>query len=139
MALDDGFILRNPLQSSAVKIKGKAANVTEPYTVDQMRFLAAHLGEVKREMDRAWLALSISLPLRPEEVLGLKWEDVDLENCVIHVRNTVTHPTRNEPEFKPYTKTASSVRELAFPREILAYLPKPGKPEDFVVGGGGRQ
>ncbi len=135
MALDDGFILRNPLQSSAVKIKGKAANVTEPYTVDQMRFLAAHLGEVKREMDRAWLALSISLPLRPEEVLGLKWEDIDLENCVIHVRNTVTHPTRNEPEFKPYTKTASSVRELAFPREILAYLPKPGKPEDFVVGG----
>ena len=135
MALDDGFVLRNPLQSSAVKIKGKASNITEPYTVEQMRHLAANLGEVKREMDRAWLALSISLPLRPEEVLGLKWEDVDLENCIIHVRNTVTHPTRNEPEFKPYTKTASSVRDLAFPREILEYLPKPGKPEEFVVGG----
>lgn len=135
MAVDDGLILRNPLQSSAVKIKGKAANVTEPYTVDQMRHLAAHIGDIKRDMDRAWLAISISLPLRPEEVLGLRWEDVDLENCIIHVHNTVIHPTRNEPEFKPYTKTASSIRDLAFPREILEYLPEPGKPEEFVVGG----
>ncbi len=115
MAVDDGLILRNPLQSSAVKIKGKAANVTEPYTVEQMRHLAAHIGEVKRDTDRAWLAISISLPLRPEEVLGLQWRDVDLENCIIRVHNTVTHPARNEPEFKPYTKTAASIRDLAFP------------------------
>lgn len=135
MAIDDGLILRNPLQSSAVKIKGKAASTTEPYSVEQMRHLASHLDDIRRPMDKAWLALSISLPLRPEEVLGLKWEDIDLENCVIHVRNTVTHPTRNEPEFKPYTKTASSVRDLAFPKEILSYLPDPGKPDEFVVGG----
>ena len=53
----------------------------------------------------------------------------------IHVCNTVTHPTRNEPEFKPYAKTASSIRDLAFPEEILQYLPQPGKPQEFIVGG----
>lgn len=135
MAVDDGLILRNPLHSSAIKIKGKASTVTEPYTVEQMRYLAAHIGHVKHDADRAWLAISISLPLRPEEVLGLRWEDVDTENCVIHVRNTVIHPSRNEPEFKPYTKTASSIRDLAFPKDILEYLPPKGKPDDFVVGG----
>lgn len=135
MALDDGLIHKNPLQSSSVKIKGSAASATEPYSVEQMRHLAAHLDDVRRPMDKAWLALSISLPLRPEEVLGLKWEDVDLDACSIHVHNTVTHPTRNEPEFKPYPKTASSVRDLTFPREILAYLPEPGRPDEFVVGG----
>lgn len=135
MAIDDGLILKNPLQSSAVKIKGKAASTTEPYSVEQMRHLASHLDDIHRPMDKAWLALSISLPLRPEEVLGLKWEDIDRENCIIHVRNTVTHPTRNEPEFKPYTKTASSVRELAFPKEILVYLPTPGQPDEFIIGG----
>ncbi len=135
MAIDDGLIARNPLQSSSVKIKGKAASATEPYSVEQMRYLATHLEEIKRPMDRVWLAISISLPLRPEEVLGLKWADVDLENCVIHVHNTVTHPTRNEPEFKPYTKTASSVRDLTFPKEILAYLAEPGRPDEFMIGG----
>ena len=54
---------------------------------------------------------------------------------MLHVRNTVIHPTRNEPEFKPYTKTAASVRDLAFPREVLRYLPERGRPEEFVVGG----
>ena len=68
-------------------------------------------------------------------MLGLTWADVDEENCILHIRNTVTHPTRNEPEFKPYTKTAASVRDLVFPREVLRYLPKRGKPEEFVVGG----
>ena len=135
MAIDDALIVRNPMQSSSVKIKGKAANATEPYSVEQMRYLANHICDVQRPMDRAWIALSISLPLRPEEVLGLTWKDVDLENCALHVRNTVTHPTRNEPEFKPYTKTASSVRTLAFPKEILPYLPEPGKPDGFVIGG----
>lgn len=135
MAIDDGLIVRNPLQSSAVKIKGKAASTTEPYSVGQMRYLASHLDDIRRPMDKAWLALSISLPLRPEEVIGLRWGDIDRENCVIHVRNTVTHPTRNEPEFKPYTKTASSVRDLAFPKEILAYLPDCDKSDEFVIGG----
>lgn len=135
MAIDDGLIPRNPLQASSMKIKGKAANTTEPYTVEQMRHLASHLGDVKKDLDRTWLAISISLPLRPEEVLGLKWEDVDMEHCVIHVRNTVTHPTRNEPEFKPYTKTASSIRDLAFPKEILPFLSGRGKDEEFVIGG----
>ncbi len=135
MAIDDALIVRNPMQSLSVKIKGKAASATDPYSVEQMRHLANHICDVQRPMDRAWLALSISLPLRPEEVLGLTWKDVDTENCVLHVRNTVTHPTRNEPEFKPYTKTTSSVRTLAFPKEILPYLPEPGKPDEFVIGG----
>lgn len=135
MAVEEGLIPRNPMQSGSLKIKGVAATATEPYTVEQMRYLAAHLNDVVNPMERAWLALSISLPLRPEEVLGLLWEDVDEENCVLHIRNTVIHPTRNEPEFKPYTKTATSVRDLALPREILVYLPERGQPKEFVIGG----
>lgn len=135
MALDDGIITRNPLESPSLKIKGTASEATKPYTVEQMRYLAAHLSEVKRPADRAWLAISISLPLRPEEVLGLRWGDFNAEKCIVNIRSTVTHPTRNEPEFKPYTKTAASVRSLIFPREILSYLPEPGQPEEFVIGG----
>lgn len=134
-AIDDGFIMKNPLKASSIRIKGLAAEETEPYTIEQMRYLASHLNDVVKPADRAWLALSLSLPLRPEEVLGLKWEDVDEKACMIHVRNTVTHPTRNEPHFKSYTKTASSVRHLVFPQEILAYLPERGQPDEFVIGG----
>ncbi len=135
MAVEDGLIQRNPMLSPSVRIKGLASSVTEPYSVEQMRHLAAHLSDVKDPTDRAWLVLSISLPLRPEEVLGLRWRDVDSDACVIHIRSTVIHPNRNAPEFKPYTKTASSVRDLAISKETLGNLPKRGKPDEFVIGG----
>lgn len=135
MAVEDGLMVRNLLQSSSLRIKGLSASTTEPYTVDQMRYLASHLDSVKNPTDRAWLALSISLPLRPEEVLGLLWEDVDDENGVLHIRNTVTHPNRNLPEFKPYTKTEASIRDLVIPVEVLSYLPERGRPNEFVLGG----
>ena len=135
MALDESIILRNPMDSQTLRIKGAASEETKPYSVSQMRYLAAHLKDISNPTDRAWLALSISLPLRPEEVLGLKWENVDEANLTIDICGTVSHPTRNEPVYKPYTKTASSRRTLKFPSYLLLYLPPRGNPEDFVVGG----
>lgn len=135
MAYEEHIISRNPMQSMTLKIKGRTSDVTQPYTVEQMQHLASHLGDISNPTSRAWLALSISLPLRPEEVLGLKWEDLDEQNCILHIRNTVTHPTRNEPYFKSYTKTVSSRRDLQLPSEIMPYLPERGAPDEFIIGG----
>ena len=134
-AVDDGLLYRNPVKSRTLRIKGVSASETEPYTVDDMKYLKAHLNDIQDPTDRAWLALSISAPFRPEEVLGLLWEDVDSEHRTITVRNTVTHPNRSKPEFKPYTKTASSIRKLVLPAEIFRLLPPRGKPREFVIGG----
>lgn len=135
MAYEERIINRNPMQSMSLKVKGQVSDVTQPYTVEQMQHLASHLKDISNPTSRAWLAISISLPLRPEEVLGLKWEDLDEKNHIIRIRNTVTHPTRNEPYFKTYTKTASSKRDLQLPAEIMAYLPERGDPDDFIIGG----
>ncbi len=128
--LSDGRVVRN-----ATYARGQAAEATKPYTVEQMRYLAAHLNDISDPTRKAWLALSISLPLRPEEVLGLRWMDLDAGEGLLHIRGTVTHPTRNEPHFRPYTKTASSQRVLQLPPEILSYLPERGEPDEFIIGG----
>lgn len=135
MAMDEGLIMKNPLQSSAIRIRGLASVETKPYTVDQMKHMAAHLKDIPDPIERGWLAISISLPLRSEEVLGLLWEDIDAENGILHVRNTVTHPHRNAPEFKPYAKTAASIRDIAISQEVISYLPERGEPREFVIGG----
>lgn len=135
LAVEERILAFNPFQSTALKIKGLDAVETKPYSVSQMKYLAAHLPDVKNATDRAWLALSIALPLRPEEVLGLKWENVDLATGVISVRNTVSHPTRNLGEFKTYTKTSSSRRDLVMDPALLQYLKPAGPPGDFVIGG----
>lgn len=135
MAMNDDTIAKNPLEAPSIRIKGEKSTPTVPYSVNEMRYMAEHLIDIQSGMDRAWLAISISLPLRPEEVLGLTWADVDEVNGVFHIRNTVTHPARNEPEFKTYTKTAASIRDLAVSEELLSCLPVRGKPNEFVIGG----
>lgn len=135
MAVESRFITLNPLQSATIRIKGPSAVSVEPYSVAEMRFFAASIDEIPDPTDRAWFALSISLPLRPEEVLGLRWQDVDEASLTIHVRSTVSHPTRNNAVFKPYTKTDSSLRVLAIPQRILDCLPDRGRPLEFVIGG----
>lgn len=135
MAMNDDIIAKNPLEAPSIRIKGEKSTPTVPYSVNEMRYMAEHLIDIQSGMDRAWLAISISLPLRPEEVLGLTWADVDEVNGVFHIRNTVTHPARNEPEFKTYTKTAASIRDLAVSEELLSFLPVRGKLNEFVIGG----
>lgn len=135
MAMNDDIIAKNPLEAPSIRIKGEKSTPTVPYNVNEMRYMAEHLIDIQSGMDRAWLAISISLPLRPEEVLGLTWSDVDEVNGVFHIRNTVTHPARNEPEFKTYTKTAASIRDLAVSEELLSCLPVRGKLNEFVIGG----
>lgn len=133
MAVEDGLLKKNPLKSKRLKITGAASQTTPPYTVEQMQYIVQNLGRVKSPSDRNWIALQALHPLRFEEVLGLKWEDIDTVNMVIHVRRAATHPKRNLAEVKE-TKTAASMRDVALTRTALRYL-TPGEPGEFVCGG----
>ena len=122
-AVEDKLIAVNPVKSKRVKVKGTASKPTVPYSVEQMQYIVQHIGDVKNPVDRAYLALQALHPLRLEEVLGLRGEDVDAENKVIRVRRAVTHPTRNMPEVKD-TKTYSSRRSIGLSALALPYLPE---------------
>lgn len=132
-AIEDGLLSKNPVHSKRVKITGASSKATEPYNVGQMRYIVQHLADVQKPTDRAYLALQALHPLRLEEVLGLKWEDVDLDNMQIHICRAVTHPGRNRPEIKA-PKTESSIRSIGLSPLALPFL-NPGQNEDFVIGG----
>lgn len=132
-AMEEDIIVKNPLASKNLRISGRAPKPTEPYTVEQMQYIVSRLGKVERETDRAFIALMALHPLRLEEVLGLRFSDIDRKQNVIHVQRSVTHPTRNQPEIKA-TKTQASRRDVDLAAGILNYLPE-GKAGDFIFGG----
>lgn len=132
-AIEDGIISRNPLKSRRLKITGKDSKTTKEYTVDQMGYLVRHIGDVRNPTDRAYLALQALHPMRLEEVLGLKWGDIDFDRMAIYISRAVTHPKRNRPEVKP-PKTAASKRVISLSRIAVLYL-APGDSDEFVFGG----
>lgn len=88
---------------------------------------------LKASADR-WLKEYADPNLQPGTVRKYREElDIDLESKVIHIRRSVTHPTRSKPEVKD-TKTPASVRDIAL-SSIAAEFLVPGKPNDFVIGG----
>lgn len=120
-AVDDKLIAQNPLKSKRIRITGKSSTATAPYSVEQMRYLVQHIGDIQSPVDRTYMALQALHPLRLEEVLGLHPSDIDLENMEIHVHRAVTHPTRNQPEVKG-TKTDSSTRTIGLSALAVPFL-----------------
>lgn len=133
-AVEDKLISSNPLKSRRVKITGKASKATPPYTVEQMRYLIQHIGDIQNPVDRAYMALQALHPLRLEEVLGLAPEDIDCDNMTVHIRRAVTHPTRNQPEVKD-TKTESSHRTIGLSSLAVPYLQQMESAGAFLFGG----
>ncbi|MBE5782782.1 MAG: hypothetical protein E7329_05620 [Clostridiales bacterium] len=132
-AIEDELIQRTPLRSRSIRITGQASKPIEPYTVEQMRYLVQHIADVKKPMDRNYLALHTLHPLRPEEILGLQWQDIDFVEQMIRIERAVTHPHRNEPLLKG-TKTDASRRVIDLMPQIIPYLTRSAG-EHFVLGG----
>lgn len=132
-AVEDKLLSANPLKSRRLKITGKASKATEPYTVEQMRYLVQHIGDVQKPEDRMFLAILALHPLRLEEVLGLAPKDVDTDSSTIQIQRAVTHPSRNQPEVKD-TKTDGSHRTVGLSTLALPYLQIPSEGK-FIFGG----
>lgn len=57
-----------------------------------------------------WLMIMLYAGLRPGELLGLKWEDIDFAHNLIHVRRAVHH--EGNDAILGETKTTSGVRDV---------------------------
>ena len=64
--------------------------------------------------------LGLFLGLRRSEAVGLRWKDVDMENGIVHIRNTVVRFTTVSELEK--TKSKASKRDLFMPNALKEYL-----------------
>lgn len=83
---------RNPME--LVRIEGATKRRREPKIISYEEFgkLLAEL----REPYRTMALLAGALGLRCSEIVGLKWQDIDFENLVIHLRQGVVSGIEDE-------------------------------------------
>lgn len=105
-AVEDEILDRNPMASKRIEIRGKETVHHKAIPKEKMADIRNSLGMLS-ERERLMAALLCYTGMRFEEVLGLRWDDIDLKNNKIVVRRAVVHPNRNLPEIKcPKTKTS---------------------------------
>lgn len=84
LAVQDGVIARNPV--AGTRIRRTDTTEVKPLTPDQVLTL---LDAAQRTMWHAPLTVAVSTGLRPGELLGLTWGDVNLEARTLRVRQAV--------------------------------------------------
>jgi integrase len=63
------------------------------------------------------LSIGIAMALRRGEAIGLRWSDIDLENCVISVNQSYEYK-RKEGSGPKSTKTMNSQQKVSFPASL---------------------
>jgi len=131
-AVEEGYISINPVISPHLRINTDKGGGHVALPSDKIAEIKHGLHAMPDDLRRL-LALLAYTGQRIGEVLGLRWEDVDYENKVIHIVRGVTHPDRNKPIVgKP--KTKASQRDIPLIQPLLDAI-GPIQKEGYIVSG----
>jgi integrase len=114
-AVNDGLIPRNATE--AVKPPQVCREEIRPLTPEQVKQL---LDAARGDRLESLYALAVHTGLRQGELLGLRWEDVDLESGSLHVKRTLT-TARGGPRLAA-PKTKGSRRRVSLTRGAVDAL-----------------
>lgn len=116
-AVNEDKILKNPLDR--IEPIKEQKNEMNFYSVEQLKTLFSLVENNRMEIV---VKLAGMLGLRREEIAGLKWDNIDLENKKITVAEARTQAGKNT--IAKGTKNRSSHRTLHAPDEIITLLKK---------------
>ena len=114
-AVDEERILKNPLDKiEPIRVKRQEKNF---YSLEQLKALFSIV-----ENDRMEIVVKLAgiLGLRREEIAGLKWDNIDLDNNTITIAEARTQAGKKTVE--KGTKNRSSHRTLHLPNDINTLL-----------------
>ena len=119
-AYRDDLIKHNPANDSRLfNPSQKQPKLRDALPTEVVKEIIPSLWKLNRH-DRLYLSLVIFTGMRRGEVLGLRWEDLDLEENLFHVQRNITY-TNNQPHIGT-PKTRSGFRSVPIIPELLDFL-----------------
>lgn len=135
VAKDMGIVTRNPFRSKLLRINAENAKHHTALPDDETDRVKRELPALKDDIARLIISIAIYTGMRREEVLGLRWENVNLEKGYCEVRCTVTYPDNNKPVVRERAKTESSIRTVILPKALVSILLPHRQESGYVIGG----
>ena len=115
----------------APKVQNDSTVVKDPYDKEECKIFIQKLEGKYFEIP---FLLMISMGLRPGEVCGLKWQDIDFNKNTITI-NRVLINAKGKKMFK-VPKTKGSIRTLSAPIELMVKLKKlKTKNNEYILAG----
>jgi len=131
LAVRDDIIRKNPVDGAYVEIKkrsGSKKKKRKALTVDQQRAFINYVAE--NPFFYKWFPLFTFLlgtGCRIGEAIGIRWDDVDMDNKLIDINHSLTYYTRADDSFKcefrvSEPKTEAGVRIIPMMQQVYDVL-----------------
>jgi integrase len=138
-AMSRGLIAESPLKrlSRAERPKARASSKPRVLSHNEILRLLAHTIDTYRPL----MATAVFSGMRLSELLGLRWQDVDFEAGLVHVRVQLSRATKQKPARLLPLKTDAGARNIVLLPELAELLRGHhvaevvkgcGQPHDFV-------
>ena len=131
-AIEDRHIDMNPAQSKRLMNPSDKVKVRDALPLDDVIDIIMSMSTLNAN-DLRLLSLLLFTGMRRGEVLGLRWEDIDLENRLISVKRNVTFE-KNQPTVTT-TKTKNGVRKIPLDPQLVRFLSMRTGTSGYIVGG----
>ncbi len=117
-AYENGLISVNPVTKS-IKCPKKKNKSTRVLTLDEQgKFLEV----AKENVNYNHFLFILQTGIRSSELRGLKWDDIDFKNRIIHIRRNVMHDSTNNRFIVGDLKTSSGQRDIPMTQTVYDLL-----------------
>lgn len=135
IAIDMELVKTSPIKKTLLINEGReAAHHTALPDAEVARIKAA-IPNIKNEQQRLYMALLAYTGMRREEIAGLGWENIHLDERYGHIARTVVYPDGKRTVIRDKTKTKYSTRDFVIPEDLAAILKPCQKESGFVIHG----
>lgn len=134
VAAEMGLIEKSPFQSTLLRNPGKKGGHHKALPDAEIDRIKAEIPGLENTEEQLYMALLVYTGMRKEEILGLRWEELDLDMQCGTIKRAVTYPGNNKPHVDT-TKTECSERTVILPEGLKLILMQHKQAQGYVLGG----
>lgn len=135
IAVDMKIVADNPVKTRILRNPGQEAGhykAAEDVDVDKVK---RQIPLLPKEQQRLYMGLLVYTGMRKEEVLGMRWEHVHLDDGYADVVQSVTYTGQKKETSIRKPKTAQSVRTVILPKPLVSILSACKSRKGYVIHG----
>lgn len=134
VAMEMKIIPETPFKHSLLNIRAEEAGHHKAMTDEEIQRVRQAIPHLQDRNERLYMGLLAYTGMRPEEALGMCWENVVLEQQYAKVVQAVTYPG-NSRAYIGKPKTAHAARTVLLPKVLVEILRPEQQPRGYLLGG----
>lgn len=134
VAMEMKIIPETPFKHSLLNIRAEEAGHHKAMTDEEIQRVRQAIPHLQDRNERLYMGLLAYTGIRPEEALGMCWENVVLEQQYAKVVQAVTYPG-NSRAYIGKPKTAHAARTVLLPKVLVEILRPEQQPRGYLLGG----